>query len=204
MEGDDVALGIDLVTGFHTVDMAIQVPCGIDGDEGVAAVDLHTQPSCGIGQRTADGTEADNTQFLITDLVTCKLGLALLHQLCNIRAFLDGLNPVDAANDVAAGQQHAAQCQLHDGIGIGAGGVEYHDALIRTGGQRNIVDTGTGTGDRQQVFRHFHIMHGGRTHQNAVRFLQRSTKGIVFLPEGSTLLGDFIEIMYLVHGVSLP
>ena len=42
-----------------------------------------------------------------------------------------------------------------------------------------VVDAHTGSGDGQQAFRHFHIVHGGRAHHNGVRRRFRCVHGVV-------------------------
>ena len=192
MEGDDIAVGIDLLPGLDPLHMAVQVPGSFHADVGVAAVDIHAQLPCTVGQGAADGTQADDAQLLAVNFVTCELGLALFHQLGNVGAALDGLDPVDAAHDVPAGQEHAAQSQLHNASCIGTGGVEYHDALLGTGGQGNVVDTGTGPGNGQQIFGQFHVMHGCAADQNGIGIGGIVHQLILVGPLLGALGGDFI------------
>ena len=124
--------------------------------------------------------------------MTGEFGLALFHQLGDIGVVLDGLHPVDAAHHVPAAQKHTAQCQLHHGVGVGAGGVEHHDARFGAVGQGNVVDAGTGAGDGQKAFRQSHIVHVGRAHQNAVGLIPVIHDGVVIRQKGGTLGGYLI------------
>ena len=134
------------------------MPGGIDGDKGVTAVNLHTQLPGGVGEGAAHGTQADNPQLLAQYLMAGKLGLTLFHLLGHIRLLGNGLHPVDAAHNVAAAQKQTAESQLHNTAGVGTGGIEYHNSLLGAAVQRNIVHTGTGPGNGQQVIGKGHIV----------------------------------------------
>ncbi len=203
VQGDDVALGVDIRALFDPDDVAVQVPGGLDGDKGIAAVDVHAQPPGGIGQRAAYRAQADDAQVLMPDLMAGELGLALFHQPGDLGAALDGLHPVDAAHHVPAGQQHPAQGQLHDGVGVGAGGIEHHNALLRAGGQGDVVDPGSGPGHGQQPLRQLHFVHPGAAHQHGVRLIQVVRQGEILRPQGRALGGNLVQIVNIVHPASL-
>ena len=200
MDGNDVAVFVDLLTGLDADDVVVQMPCGLNGDVGVAAVDFHAQTAGSVGQRAADGAQADDAQTLACDLHTGELALALLNQLLNVGAALDGLDPVDAAHNVTAGQQHAAQSHLHDAVGVGTGGVEDDDALVSAGGQGDVVDACTGTGHGQQALGQLHLVHGCTADQSGLSALQMLGGGILIRPQGSALGGDLIQVMNVIHG----
>ena len=202
MDGDDIAGGVDFLRGLHALDVTVQIPGRLYGDMGVAAVDLHAQLSGPVGKRAADVAQTDNAQLLAGNLVTGKPGLALLHQLGNVGVILDGLHPVDAADDVPAAQQHTAQGQLHDAAGVSAGGVEDHDAAVCAGGQGNVVDAGPGPGNCQQVLGQLHVVHIGAAKDDAVGGFHIVRQGEIFCPQGSALLGNLIQIMNLEHDFS--
>ena len=192
VEGNDVALGIDFIPVVDTDDVAVQVPRRLNGDEGVAAVDGHAQISGGVGQRAAHCAEADDAQILVANFMTGEFGLAFFHQFGDIGIVFDGLYPVDAAHHVPAAQKHTAQRQLHHGVGVGAGGVEHHDASFGAVGQGNVVDAGTGAGDGQKAFRQSHIVHVGRAHQNAVGLIPVVRDGVIVRQKGGALGGNLI------------
>ena len=202
MDGDDIAGGVDLLGGLHPLDMTVQIPGRLHGDVGVTAVDLHAQLSCPVGQGAADVAQTDDAQLLARNLMTGKPGLTLFHLLGNVGVILDGLHPVDAADDVPAAQQHTAQGQLHDAAGVSAGGVEDHDALVGAGGQGNVVDAGPGPGHRQQILRQLHVVHIGAAKDDAVGGFHIVRQGEILRPQSSALLGDLIQIMNLEHFIS--
>ena len=75
----------------------------------------------------------------------------------------EGLYPVCAADDVTGGQQQTAQNQFLYGICVCARGVEYDNALFRALLERDVVDTGAGTGDALESLRELQIVQLGRT-----------------------------------------
>ena len=56
-------------------------------------------------------------------------------------------------------------------VGIGAGGIEHNDALLRAAIQRDVVDARAGSGHAHQILRELHLMHGRASDQNAVRLI---------------------------------
>ena len=168
------------------------MPCRFNGDEGIAAVNGHSQISGGVGQRAAHRAQADDAQFFVADFMTGEFGLAFFHQFGDIGVVLDGLHPVDAAHHVPAAQKHTAQCQLHHGVGVGAGSVEHHDARFGAVGQGDVVDAGTGAGNGQKAFRQSHIVHVGGAHQHAVGLVPVVRDGVVIRQKGGTLGGYLI------------
>ena len=192
MDGDDVAQGVDFLGSLHPLDVAVQIPGRLHGNVGVTAVNLHAQLSCPVGQGAADVAQADDAQLLAVNLMTGKPGLALFHQLGDIRLILDGLNPVHAVDDVPAAQEHSAQGQLHNAAGVGAGGVEHHDALVGAGSQGNVVHTRPRPGNGQQILRQLHVVHIGTAHQHAVGCVHIVIEGKVLCPQSRALLGNFI------------
>ena len=158
MERNDVAGSKNLIPAVDLMDLAVQMPSGIDGDEGVTAVNLHPQLPGGVGEGAAHGTQADNPQLLAQYLMAGKLGLALFHLLGHIRLLGNGLHPVDAAHNVTAAQKQTAESQLHNAAGVGTGGIEDHNSLLGAAVQGDIVHTGTGPGNGQQVIGKGHIV----------------------------------------------
>ena len=199
MQGDNIGIGIDLIIGLDALNMAIQMPCSINRDIGVAAQHMHTQLSGCICKGATDCTQANYAQGLIYQLVAGKLGLTLLHLLANIALVLNGLNPVDAADDITAAQQHTAQRQLHNAVGIGTGGIEYHDTLLSTLIQGDIVDTGSSSCYSQQIVGKLHIVHCGTADHDCICIRNIFSSLIIRCPKGSTLFGNRIQIGNLFH-----
>ena len=154
---------------------------------------IHSQLSGGIGQRTADGTKADNAQFFVTDLMTRKLGLALLYQFCHIRTVFDGLYPVDTADNVTAGKEHTAESCFLNAVRICAGSVEYNNTLLSTLVKRNVVDTCAGSCNRLQVVAELHIVHDSGTNHDRVGIFDILGNRIILIKNIGAALCNFIE-----------
>src|SRR5699024_2273131 len=98
-----------------------------------------------------------------------ELGLALFDQLCDLRALpVEGARPVDAAGHVAAAQHQAADDQLGHSVGVGAGGVENHDAALCALVDGDVVGARARARNGQQAIGQVHVVHGGGADQNAV------------------------------------
>ena len=175
------------------------MPGGFHADVGIVAPHLHAQLPGGVGQRAAYSAQADDTQPLVGDLMAGEFALALFHLLGDVGIILVFLHPVDACHHIPAAQEHAAQGQLHDAEGVGAGGVEHHHAGFRAFLQRDIIDARAGSGDGHQIFGKLHVMHGGAAHQDGLGIGYGFGFLIVLRPEGLALGGDGIEVMDLIH-----
>ena len=145
-----------------------QSPGRINGNIWVIPVYLHSQMGGCVGNLSADGSQADNTQLLALNLAACKCLLALLCVLGDVVVLRIGLAPLNTAHDIPGSHEHTRNHQLLYAVGIGSRRIEYNDALLRAGIQRNVIDTGSRPAHSQQVFRKFHIVHGSAAHQDGV------------------------------------
>ena len=168
--GHIVSLGQHFVLAGSTANAAGQAPRIFNGNEGIVAHDLHAQAAGGlVGHQRADGTQTDHAQGLAAELRTHELTLALFHQLGHISTLaLQAGCPHISSGHIAAAHNQAADDQFGHSVGIGTGGVEHHDTLLGALVDRDVIHTGTGAGDGQQVVAQLHIVHGSRAHQNAV------------------------------------
>ena len=204
VDGDVVGHLVDLLVGGGVGDVVVQVPGGVHRQEGIAAHYLHAQADGDVGHQAADGTQTDDTQGLALDLVTGELGLVLLHGLGGVGIVLQGVHPLDTAHDVTGGQQEGADGQLLDAVGVGAGGVEDHDALGGALVQRDVVDTRARAGNGQQLGVEIHVQHIGGTNHDA---LGGGHVGADIVEGGVQLvgadLGDLVEQLNVFHGNNL-
>ena len=159
-----------------------QIPCGIHGQIRVISIDLHAQTDGGVGNLYADGSQTDDAQLLPHDLRSGKILFLFLRRLGNILIGLRCLHPFDAAHHVSGRQKHTCDHQLLHAVGICAGGIKHHYTMFGTFVQGNIIDSRPGSGHSQQTLRQLHIMHGGASHQNAVRLLYVGGN-LIFLAE---------------------
>ena len=72
MDGDIIAGAIDIFYILDVMDVAGQVPCCIDGNVWIVSVYFHAKMGCCICHKLADGTKADDTEFLSADLAAGK------------------------------------------------------------------------------------------------------------------------------------
>ena len=170
VQGDEVALGEQRVQRVFPLDLLRQLPRVLDGDHRVVADDVHAQMHGGIGHQHADGAQTDHAQRLAAQLRADEGLLALLHGLFHRGALaLERARPLDAAHDVAAGEQHAGQYHLGDGVGVRARRVEHADALLAARVHRNVVVARAGAGDAQHAVVNRRLVHGGGAHQHGLR-----------------------------------
>ena len=203
MDGNVIALGEDLLPADGVPHAAGEAPGRIDRQERVEAVHLHPEGMGGVGHQTADGAQADNTQLLTLDFGAGKLRLAFFHQLGDFGTLaLQGFGPFDGIDNFAGRDEHPGEDQLLDGVGVGAGGVEHHDAGFAAAVKRDIVDAGPSTGDGEQGLRQLRLVQGGGPHQNAVRFGDIVPDGISGTETLQAAGCDFIQGFDL-HGTSL-
>ena len=79
------------------------------------------------------------------------------------------LRPLGGGGHIAAARDQHPDDQLSHGVGVGTGGVEDHDALLAAAVQRDVVHTGTGAGNGQQVLVEGGVQQVGAAHEDAVR-----------------------------------
>ena len=202
MDGDIVGDTVKLVDVLDHMDMAIQTQGGIHGQEGVIAIDVHAQFQCGVADQRADGTQTDDTDGLAEQFGTGEGGLALLNSGLQIAAGLPCLllNPVGAGDDVAGGHQQGAEHQFLDCIGVGAGGVENHDAVFAAALDGDVVGAGTGTGDGAQSTGEFISVHIGRADEDTILvFYLIVHQKTALVQLGQADGGDFVQSLDAVH-----
>ena len=202
MDGHIVGDLVQLVHVLHHVDVAVQAQGGVHRQEGVIAIHVHAQVQGHVAHQRADGAQADDTQGLLIELGAHKGGLALLHRGGHVHALGVGLllYPLGAAHDVAGGDEHGGDDQLLHGVGVGAGGVEDHDAVLGAAVNGDIVGAGAGAGDGPQGLGELILVHGGGADQDAVLVLYvvaHLKAGLVQM--GQTGAGDLIQSLDAIH-----
>ena len=129
--------------------------------------------SC-IGHLNTDSSKTDDTQFLSGNLASGKLFFLFLGHFSDIVFVFILTHPFDTAYDIAGSQKHTGNDHLLNTVGIRARCIKYNDTFLRAGIQRNIIDTGTGSGYTYQIFRKLQLMHAGASHQHCLGFIQSS------------------------------
>ena len=173
VDGDVVGHPVQLIHIFHHMDMAVQAQGGLHRQEGVIAVHIHPQLQGDVAHQRADGPQADDAQGLAVQLRPSEGGLSLLHRGGQIHpGGVDLLlHPLRAAQNVPGGDEQGGQNQFLDRVGVGAGGVEHHDAVFRAAVDGDVVGPRPRPGDGPQLLREHIVVHGGGADQDAVLVL---------------------------------
>ena len=204
VEGDIIGLAVELLQGGDHLHAGGQVQGVLHGQEGVIAHNLHAQGGGGVGHQHADGPQAHHTQGFALDLRTHVGGLALFHHGGHVGA--GGsllLHPGDALGDLPGGQQQGGNGKLLHPVGVGAGGVEDHNARLGGPVQGDVVHPGPGPGDAQQLGGEVIVVELGRTHQNGVLVLHGVADLEPVVQLGQADLGDLIHRLNMVHNDSI-
>ena len=206
VDGDIVRPLIQLVDVLHHVDVAVQPQGGVHGEIGVVAVHVHAQGQGDVGYQRADGAQTDDAQGLFIQLRPDKGRLALFHHGGHIHAGGHLLpHPLDAPVHIPGAHQHGAQHQLLHGVGVGAGGVEYHDALLRAAVQGNVVDAGPRPGNGQEILRKVIVQKLGGADQDGVLVRHRIRDGVQRRIQAVQAdRRDLVECFDAVHGRMPP
>ena len=192
MDSDVITVFVDRV---HVHDMfygARQHPCGVDGDKRVIPVNFHSESRGSVCDLTADRTETDDAELLALDLVSCKGLFALLHLLRNV--LFPGMFPAppDTTDNVSGCQEQACENKLLYTVLICARCIEYDDAFLRTFVERDIVDSGSGSGNGLESGREFCLVERRAADQDSFRVLNIIYKFIVSCEAVCAIVGDLI------------
>ena len=206
MNGDKVAVLIDLVDGLGVADAPDQLPGSVDGQIGIVAVDIHAQLLGGVGHVDADGAKADDAQSLALDLVARESLLGLFRSLAYVGIGDIGPDPFCAAHDVTGRQDQTGDDQLLDGVGVGAGCIEYDNAFLSAALQGDIVDAGAGTGDGSEAGGEGHFLHIGGTDQYACRVVHGIHQAVALAETGGPHCADVVKAvnLSLFHSFNSP
>ena len=157
MERDIVGFTVDLIVGCGLVHRAGERPRGGNRDIGVATEHGHTQTAGGVCHHTADGAETDYTERFAVKFTADIGGLALLDRFGNSLCAFQRIDPLDAADDVARGEDQGGDGEFFDAVCVGARGVKDDHARFGATVDGNIVDTRTRTRDGAQGRRDLHF-----------------------------------------------
>ena len=192
MDSDVITVFVDRV---HVHDMfygARQHPCGVDGDKRVIPVNFHSESRGSVCDLTADRTETDDAELLALDLVSCKGLFAFLHLLADI--FFPGMfsAPFDTSDNISGSQEQTRENKLLYTVLICARCIEYDDAFLRTLVERDIVDSGSGSGDGLESSREFCLVKRRAADQDSFCVLNIIYKFIVSREAVCAIVGDLI------------
>ena len=202
VDGDVVALGADVVEARHVVYILGKAPSGVDRHVGVVAVHVHAQLNCSVGNKRADGAQADDAELLAQDLAAGKRLLGLLGGLGDVLVVGVLAAPGGAVDDAAAGQEHAAQHELLHRVGVGAGGVEHDDALVGAALERDVVHARAGAADGQQALGELGLVQLRAAYEHAVGLREVVDKFVSGGQLVGTLLRNIVQAMDTGHFTS--
>mmetsp|Transcript_23969 Transcript_23969/g.56496 ORF Transcript_23969/g.56496 Transcript_23969/m.56496 type:complete len:423 (+) Transcript_23969:366-1634(+) len=129
--------------GIDEVHVAGQFHGGLDAETGIVSLDLHSQALGIAGGHGSDVSQSDHGEGLSLDLLSTEHGLVLFDSLAGQSLCPEVLHVVDSIHDFTGSQQHTAQDQFLDGVGVGTGGVEDGNSQFCHARDRNVVGTGT-------------------------------------------------------------
>ena len=181
MDSDVIAGAVDIFHVLDVMNVAGQVPCCIDRNVWIVSVYFHTKMGGCICHKLADGTKADDTEFLSADLTAGKFLFLFFCCLCDVAVFFVALHPFDTACDITGCQQHTGKYKLFDTICIGSRCIEDHDTLLCAVGKRNVVDAGSCSCYSEEALRQLHAVHGCTSDENRIGSLQTLGLLIVFI-----------------------
>ena len=197
---------------FHLLHFVGQAPGRLDGKRRIVTQYLHVQGQRGAGYHRTDGTQADNTQRFAAQLVASKTGFFLFQQFGHFTGIghaMQRLGVGNAGQHAACGQQHAGQNQLLDGVGIGTGRVEHHNAFFSVFRHRNVVDACACAGSGQQRIGHGFVMQLLAAQQEGVwmghvaaHFELRTGETVQPLDRNGVVGADFVHDGWVLSGVS--
>ena len=204
VDGDEIAVLVDVLDVLAVLHRTAQVPGRVNREVGVEAADLHAEADRRVRDLLSDRAEADDAELFAHDFRASKGLLRLLGRLVDrgIRNVL--LDPVDAADDVAARQEHARDHELLDAVRIRARGVENDNALLGILRMRDVVDARARTRHGEQVRAGGQLVHLGGTDEDGIGLFELLGPRIVF--------GEVVEparrnrvqaVVLVVHSVLL-
>ena len=199
MNSNIITLAVNLVQTLTVLDRTGKIPCCIDGNIRVISVNFHSKSSCCICNHTSNSAKTNDTKLFAHDLTACKLFLLLLSKLVDVFLVFLSLHPLDTPYNITGSKKHSGKDQLLHTVCVGTRSVEYNHTLFCTFLYRNIVYTGTGTGNHSHALRQLHIMHFGTSYENCLAIIDGIRIFISLIKNVQTFLGNRIQAMILKH-----
>ena len=199
MNGDVIALAVDLVQALAVFDGSRKVPCCIDGKIWVITIHFHSKTACCVCNHGSNGTKTDDTQLLAHDLASCKLFFLFLSKFIDVfLVFLFG-NPFDTANDISGCKEHTCKYKLFYTVCVRSRCVEYNNTFLCVLFNRNVIDTCTSTCNRANALRKFHVMHLRTSYEDRVTLVYSLCFFIIVAKKSQAFFSDRIQAMILEH-----
>ena len=138
--------------------LARNAPGRFDGHIRVITDDVHTKTDRGVCDPGADVAETDDPEGLSHDLGADIVFLAGFDLRLDVLAAREGTRPEGGVHDVAGGKNEGADRELHNRLGVRAGGVEDDDALFRAALDGNIIRSYARTANCQEPVAKLYIV----------------------------------------------
>ena len=199
MNGDVIALAVDLIQRFAVFDGSGKIPCRINGNKRIVSINFHTKMCCRVCNHGTDRTKANDTKLFTADLTSCKLLFLLFCQFVDVFFVFFMCYPLDTTNDITGSKKHTCKDKFFDTICICSRCIKYNNTFFCTHVNRNVVDTCTCTCDNFDILREFHVMHFCTSYQNRIGIVQVFCLFVFFTKQAETCLGNWIEAFILEH-----
>ena len=199
MQGNVITFLADGIQASGMLDIPGQSPCRVDGNVRVIAVYLHAKSDGRVCNLSTNGTQAYHAKLLALDLTAGKGFLCLLCGFSDVCVVFVLFAPFDTAYDITGSQEQSGKHQLLYAICISTRSVKNNNAFLCAGIERNIVDTGSCAGNRQQGVGKLHFMKGCAADQNALCLIYLICELIVLCELVCAILGNGVDAMDLSH-----
>lgn len=148
VETDVIGISAGSLDAVDESDLTGKLESTLDGKTGVISNNVHSKGGGSIPSGTgANVSKTDNSKTFAHNLTATEQSLVLLDALPGLSALSKGLHVVNTINDATGTKKHTAKDQLLDSICVGTGCVEDGDAQLGHARDRDVVGTGTATGD---------------------------------------------------------
>jgi len=130
---------------------------------------IHSENTRVAGRRRPNVAQTNDRQGLSSKLASTKHALVLFHTLLGHSLGSQLLHVVDTIHNPPRSQQHAAENEFLDGIGVGPRRVKDGNAQLGHARHGNVVGPGTATGNGAHRHVHFRFLQFVRAQNEGVR-----------------------------------
>ena len=172
----------------------------LDGDKRVVAIYVHAQVHAGIGHLGAHVAQANHADALALEFASHKGLLGFLGVDQDVGVLGVVAHPLHGLHHATAGKDEGGKYDLLHGVGVGAGGVKYHDAALGVLLDGDIIHTGTTAGDGANAFGQLVAVQVGRAHEDGVGVLGLVYKLVAVAKFDRAVFGDVVDGFDFTHG----
>ena len=199
MNGDVIALAVDLIQALAVLDGSGQVPCRINRKIWVIAIYFHAKTACCVCHHGSNGSKTDDTKLFAADLASCELFFLLLGKLADVLFIFLLCNPLDTSYDISGCKEHTCKYQLFYAVCVSSRRVEYNNTLLCILLNRNIIDACTCTCNCANALRQLHVVHFCTSYKDCITLVSGLCFFIIIAKKFQTFFSDRIQAMILEH-----